>query len=431
MPATACPPPAPGVSARDSRVTRRLVRLLDALARGASPPGMIDIVHNRHSHLHRRITMIARYDGSNGRWSAAGLALSLFITVIALTGAVRGQDAAPAPDAPPAPDAAGAPAPPAPAAPPQSRVAPAARDVKAEARPAPVPGFGAADAARLWEEKYVNRIYYVDGRVANKQQVDKDYVEELQAVAGSEAAASRLLKQAAARLQHRPEELRPPVPAHEPVPAQQDVPAVAEGEDEDVDPAVLARLDQKLEEMNFAGAPLADVIDFLRDVAGVNVVVEWGQLESAGIDRNAPVTLRVKNVKFGRALDLVLSGAAAGVPLGYAVDGNVIRISTRDHLDSVTAVRVYDVRDIIASEVQVQDLTQLITESVDPDSWRDSGGSVGVIRPTRNKLVVTQTPMNHREIRSLLQKLREQPTEPARAADAASAAQAPARSGGR
>lgn len=231
---------------------------------------------------------------------------------------------------------------------------------------------------------------------------------------GTDAAA----KPASARqVSARPATPAPPAEAAEP----------GEALPEDVDQALLATLDQKVAEVNFDGAGLADVIDFFRDVTGgTNIVVEWGSLEAAGVDRNAPVTLRVKNVKFGRVLDLVLSSAGRGsVPLGYTIDGNLIRISTAEHLDSITDVRVYDVRDITASEVQIQDLTKLLTESVAPDSWRDSGGSVGVIRPTRNKLVITQTPMNHREIRNVLQMLRQQPSEPARAADAASAAQAP------
>ena len=80
-------------------------------------------------------------------------------------------------------------------------------------------------------------------------------------------------------------------------------------------------------------------------------------------------------------------------------------------------------RDITASEAKIEDLTRLITETVSPDSWRSAGGTVGVILPTRNKLVVTQTPMNHRQIRSVLQMLREDPRQPA-TADAASAAHA-------
>src|SRR4051794_35805708 len=73
-----------------------VVRWMDTLSGGASPPGMIDIVRTGESHLRRRFAMIARYDGKAGRWSATGVVLSLLVGGVALTGAVRGQDAAPA-----------------------------------------------------------------------------------------------------------------------------------------------------------------------------------------------------------------------------------------------------------------------------------------------------------------------------------------------
>ena len=41
--------------------------------------------------------------------------------------------------------------------------------------------------------------------------------------------------------------------------------------------------------MNFSGVAFADVIDFLRDVSGANIHVDWKILEAAGIGKDAPV----------------------------------------------------------------------------------------------------------------------------------------------
>ena len=377
---TTLPSPTPGAQPSGPGMRRRLVRLMDTLSRGASPPGMIDMAHTRQSrqqsHLRRRFTMIARFDGNAGRWSATGLAVSSLVGGIAFTGAVNGQEAAPAPT--PAADPA------------------AARQVGATAKLPPPPASDPVDAEaarKLWDEKYAARIIQVDGREVNRDQVDREYLAELA-------------------------KLRQPKPKG---PAARTPPVI---HDEDVDEALLAQLDRKIPELNFDGAALADVVDFLRDVSNTNMVVEWRALENAGVDRNAPVSVRVRDVKFSRALDMVLRDVSGGtVSLGYTIDGNVIRVSTGEHLDSITDVRAYDVRDITASEAKIEDLTRLITETVSPDSWRSAGGTVGVILPTRNKLVVTQTPMNHRQIRSVLQMLREDPRQPA-TADAASAAHA-------
>jgi general secretion pathway protein D len=44
---------------------------------------------------------------------------------------------------------------------------------------------------------------------------------------------------------------------------------------------------------------------------------------------------------------------------------------------------------------------------VDPDSWREAGGSVGAIRVLGGNLIVNQTPENHRALTGLLEQLRE------------------------
>jgi general secretion pathway protein D len=50
---------------------------------------------------------------------------------------------------------------------------------------------------------------------------------------------------------------------------------------------------------------------------------------------------------------------------------------------------------------------ELIQETVDPESWREAGGSVGSIRVLGGNLIVNQTPENHRALQGLLEQLRE------------------------
>ena len=52
--------------------------------------------------------------------------------------------------------------------------------------------------------------------------------------------------------------------------------------------AMNARLDSVVPEINFDGVGFGDVMEFLRDVTGANIVVDWNSIETAGIDRNAP-----------------------------------------------------------------------------------------------------------------------------------------------
>jgi len=235
------------------------------------------------------------------------------------------------------------------------------------------------------------------------------------------------------------------------------------------DRAVAAQLDRNLPEVAFDQVGFSDVIDFLRDVSGANLFVNWKSLEAAGIDRNTPVTARLHNVKVSKALNVILDSVGGGqTKLGYTVDDGVITISTQEDLSKNVVVRVYDIRDLIidvpdftdapqfsldASQNQggggggggggagggggggasvtntlfagggnqlgqnrnqgptreelVQDITKLITDTVASDSWKDNGGSVGALRELQGQLIVTQTPENHRQLVNLLEQLRE------------------------
>ena len=232
------------------------------------------------------------------------------------------------------------------------------------------------------------------------------------------------------------------------------------------DRAVQAQLDRQLPELAFDAVGFNDVVDFLRDVSGSNVFVNWKSLEAAGIDRNTPVTARLHNIKFSKALNIILDSVGGGqTKLGYTVDEGVITISTAEDLSKNVVVRVYDIRDLIIDvpdfldapqfsleaaqnggqqsssgaggggqqgqvsnmlfagggqgvglnaqkgptrEELVESITKLIEDTVTTDSWKDNGGSVGALRELQGQLIVTQTPENHRQLVNLLEQLREE-----------------------
>jgi hypothetical protein len=190
--------------------------------------------------------------------------------------------------------------------------------------------------------------------------------------------------------------------------------------------------------VDFRATTLTKAIDALRDQTGVNIVVRWPALKATGIEPDAPVDLRVRNLPLQRVLELLgeVSGAAgaSGVPLAARADRGVVILSTRDELENETAVRIYDVRDLVESDMamrsgvrssaaapttgpdqstpedryieSLEELTYLIKDTTDPESWRDAGGTIGAIHDFNGLLVITQTPVNHERIRKLLDELR-------------------------
>lgn len=237
------------------------------------------------------------------------------------------------------------------------------------------------------------------------------------------------------------------------------------------DEAVAGLLEKALPEIRFQDVAFADVIDFLRDTTQANIFVNWKALEAAGIDRNAPVSTRLRNVKFSKVLRTVLESVGGGATsqVSYTVDEGVITISTTEDLARNVETRTYDIRDLIIAipdfsdapdfsltsngnngqgtgggagnngggfggggggngglfgdsgsgdddededtpsrEELVEQITNLIRTTIGVGTWQEDGGQLGTLSELGGQLIVTQTPEVHRQISSLLEKLREQ-----------------------
>jgi type II secretory pathway component GspD/PulD (secretin)/tetratricopeptide (TPR) repeat protein len=242
---------------------------------------------------------------------------------------------------------------------------------------------------------------------------------------------------------------------------QRDQEVKADRGEGDEDQALQAQLDRHLPEVRFNANALSDVIDFLRDVSGANIYVDWKALEAASIARDAPVTAKLRDIKFSKALELIfksVEGDDDDHKLGYTVDEGVITISTRKELNKNTVTRRYDINDLLFvapdynnapsldissagqgqsagggggggsssqnlfsggtntqdtannnnREQRIDEIKQYIQQNVDPNSWKDSGGDVGSVSssPLRAILLITQTPENQHKIVSVLDSLR-------------------------
>ncbi|MDW8262070.1 MAG: hypothetical protein RMJ35_06050, partial [Phycisphaerales bacterium] len=114
------------------------------------------------------------------------------------------------------------------------------------------------------------------------------------------------------------------------------------------DQSLAGALERKLPDVPFDNAQFSDVIDFLRETMRVNIVVNWRALENAGIAKETPINVRLRDVRFSKVLTTVLADAGGGtVPLDYTIDDGVITISTKEDLSERTVTRVYDIRDLI------------------------------------------------------------------------------------
>jgi bla regulator protein BlaR1 len=315
-----------------------ILKLLQTLSRrGAVLPGVVGILERTHP-MRRRITMIAQFTDdhavrrSRSRWSALALAAALAVGAVTLTGPVRGQAAGDARDE---------------------------HDAQTTPQPGGVTAVNQApnadDSAPLTErlrERRERELGRGGGRGGTRG-----------APGGYGAAGSR-----------------GGIGSEAGMGSPYDGPgADPQGAEEEEDAEMRAILERKLPEVKFDNVGFADAIDFLRDVSGANIFVNWRALEAVAIDRQTPVSMRMRNVPVLTVLRLLLDSTAPGL-LNYNTEGGVIIITAAPDAQAQLAppmmgaggfgggmpggfapgmaapgaipsavTRVYDVRDLLAS----------------------------------------------------------------------------------
>jgi hypothetical protein len=108
-----------------------------------------------------------------------------------------------------------------------------------------------------------------------------------------------------------------------------------------------AQLDRVLPAVNFTNVTLKDAIDFLRDVSGSNIHVNWKALETAGITQDATINVKLRQVGLHKVLRLLLSEASGGSGLTFFIDDGVIEITTREIADNTMYTVIYPVQDLL------------------------------------------------------------------------------------
>jgi type II secretory pathway component GspD/PulD (secretin) len=138
-------------------------------------------------------------------------------------------------------------------------------------------------------------------------------------------------------------------------------PAFAQGADESDTRKneVLRKLDSMRVSMDFTDRPLEEVLGFLRDFSGLNIVTD-AEVAAMGEDQ-LKVTLRVKDLLLKSVLKLMLSSKN----LTATYKEGVILVVPKGKVDKAVVLQIYDVRDLL---VAIQDFPGPRVELVSPSA---------------------------------------------------------------
>ncbi len=186
-------------------------------------------------------------------------------------------------------------------------------------------------------------------------------------------------------------------------------------------------------------ATLRSFADALEKALDTSVVLATKKLEEAAINTDTPITYKLKNVRLQTGLKLILGQLG----LAYVLHDNVLMITTPEDAGSQLITRVYDGRELMKlpspikktkhvrdnppsvgggsgihvkieekakeeigldGNYEIDDLIDVISATVSPDSWDDVGGP-GSMTDFKGLLSVSTTQEVHREIEELLNML--------------------------
>jgi len=125
---------------------------------------------------------------------------------------------------------------------------------------------------------------------------------------------------------------------------------------------VFTQLEKRVS-FDFLDTPLADVVAFLQNLTGVNMVLDPAAIQGDDV----PVTLKVNDMRLGAALDWILRLAN----LQYTLRDEAVFVSSGDRIKEAESLRIYEVRDLLA---QIPDYSGSGLPSIGEGGGGDMGG---------------------------------------------------------
>lgn len=122
--------------------------------------------------------------------------------------------------------------------------------------------------------------------------------------------------------------------------------------------------------LEFVETPLGDVIDFLKDYTGVNIVLDKPSLKHQRIDGDTPVSVHVHSIALHAALGILLGQHN----LTTMIDNECLIITSKLEQNNLQTLRVYAVAKMLAEPVKItgDEWVRIVTGLAEFE-WQTSG----------------------------------------------------------
>lgn len=152
--------------------------------------------------------------------------------------------------------------------------------------------------------------------------------------------------------------------------------------------------------IEFSGASLSEVAQWLREQTGLNVSLDTRSLEAVNVDENSPVSDQLENQPIYLLLDRL-----SNQKIKWRLDGGILRLQGSDD-PSVLYNRQYNVGDLLDQKFKGEELeATLLATIVNESDWNDADGADGMVL-LGDVLFIRQDDRTHRRVAGLLEAIR-------------------------
>ena len=187
---------------------------------------------------------------------------------------------------------------------------------------------------------------------------------------------------------------------NQPTEANPNVPEIAD-EPRSIDPAeFMPKVLATKATVDFSDSSLREVVQWLRDEHKMAVLVENDALSEIGVLVGDPVSDKLNNQPI-----YLLLNRLQNLKLAWYFSDDVLHITSAEVAETRLTTMPYNVGDLIDAGFAHDDLSDVVHNSISPDSWEEVGGE-GAISFLGDVMFIRQTDPIHRDVRGMLAALR-------------------------
>jgi hypothetical protein len=181
-------------------------------------------------------------------------------------------------------------------------------------------------------------------------------------------------------------------------------------------------LDRVVSRIDLDAVPFDRAVQDIQKLTPAPIVLERAELAAIHFDRKTPITMHGVDIPLGDILTRLTSLDGKRPAIGFQVSAGEIVITSRPALNRTLMVRCYDVRDLIAQKIwlendepfngqmgpvyretiRAQSLVDIIEATVSPNLRKTSGGTIDDAYYFNGRLFVAQSWAGQRAVRKML-----------------------------